>query len=168
MKLNFLFVILIILSGICIVDGAINVTAIQVNQSVIVWQWNTGLNVTALSIDGYTINNADKTSNQFILSDLLPNEKHTIKIYTDIESESNSATTLSSSQSNIYDIIYQYMFLIIGIILIFVGIYTKRKEPYLIAGLAAFIGLGIIGENLVGKIIYIIFIIVCWYASFEG
>lgn len=149
------------------VNAVINVTPIQVNQTAIVWQWDGGLTLTALSIDGYTINNADKVAGEFILSDLPAGEKHTIRVYTAMDSGSNTTTT-TPANTNYQDLLNAYGAFIVALVCILVGYLIKRSEPSLIAGFIGFVGLGLTAGQLIPEIVYVLTIIIAFGISFES
>jgi hypothetical protein len=122
-KFMALIILLIIFLIIPLSSAEITVTPVIVNSSFIVWQWDSHITLTSLSIDGYTINNADKISGEFILSDIPANEQHTIRIYSVDDSGFNTTTTLPSNSviDKTLNVLFGYLFFIIAIVLILIG-----------------------------------------------
>jgi len=172
--------LLCIIAGLCILstpvsakstfNSTLNFTSATENSITWHYIYLTANRPIGASLDGVDIEGwkSDYVYN-YTAVNLEPNTAHEFCIFGSTTSNCEIGNTTSSNNRaiEVYDIIYQYIFLIIGIILLFIGIVIKRKELFLAAGLSAFIGLGIVGENLLPKLIYILFIIVAWYISFE-
>jgi hypothetical protein len=138
-----LFFTLIVLITMAIpVSAAININVDQRSDSFIKWGWTPGLNTTALSIDGYQVNQFDHNSNTFILSGLPANETHSIAIYTsDGDSGVNVTETLPAKDNMFFGlpIAWAYVLLIVILYLLaatihwsvfFVGIAIGLYEIY--------------------------------------
>jgi hypothetical protein len=79
--------------------AVINVTANQITSSSITWVWDTGLNITYMSIDGYQVTQHNPTGGSFILTGLDPGEWHNIVVSNGTDSGNNTAKTLSQASS---------------------------------------------------------------------
>jgi uncharacterized protein involved in response to NO len=79
------------------VSAVIDVTANQTTSSSIIWQWDTGLTITSMYIDGYKVTEFNPTGGIFILTGLNPSEQHNIVIATAGDSGSNITRTLSQT-----------------------------------------------------------------------
>ena len=111
------------------VNATINVTVDEIGESYIKWSWNSGLTLINLSVDSYEIQHFDKHTNSFILSDIKPDESHSIAVYTSTDSGYNLVNTTSgkyTSQDTFWDFIMMYIFFIAGLICLFVGM---KGEP---------------------------------------
>ena len=96
-----------------------------------------------MSIDGYQVILADKLSNNFILSQLNPNETHTIIIYTLTDSGTNTARTLNATptnQENAIGLILPWILFIFAVIFCGIGLYGVPFAS-LIGSVIALIGL---------------------------
>lgn len=121
--MKYLFIGICILLLISPVIGAINITVDSVSDNHITWSWNA--TITKLAIDGYTINDADLSSNTFTLSGLESGTNHTIKIYNGSESGVNRTTTTDNFNF--------YVALVLGILCVITS--------YLYSRFIGFIGL---------------------------
>jgi hypothetical protein len=79
------------------VSATIDVTANQTTSSSIIWQWDTGLTITSMYIDGYKVTEFNPTGGIFILTGLNPSEQHNIVVSTAGDSGSNITRTLSQT-----------------------------------------------------------------------
>jgi hypothetical protein len=126
-KLIFIFIYLCLL--VVPISATINITS-NVTQNSIDWSWNSGLTLTKLSVDGNTIPTFDNTTNEYISSNLNPNTKHTLNIYTSGDNGSGIATTLKASDdlSNLVAIINKWFFpLILPLIIFVIAIYLEAE-----------------------------------------
>ena len=163
----------ILLIGICLLislsSALSNVTPVNVGSTFIQWVWDGS--ATNVSIDGLIVCDADLSNNTFVLSGLFPNETHTIILHNGfIENESNTTTTLpkeTTSADLVWDFFYKYIALITGAVLIIASAVTKNNTPAFIAGFMAFLGLIIVGNDLIGQVMYILLIICAWYVTFQ-
>lgn len=118
--------------------AALIISESNITSTSIRWEWDSTITLTNLSVDGYRVVLADYNQNNFVLSGLQANERHTIKIYSGIENGTLSSTTSKAPQDVATEILFGYIFFIAAIIAIIIGI----KIP-VIAWLGC--GLSIIG-----------------------
>lgn len=138
-NLFFIFIICIVI-GLTIINpvsATINVTVDEIGESYIKWSWNSGLTLINLSIDSYEIQHYDTKANTFILSDTKAGETHSIAVYTSTDSGYNLVNTSAAkytSQESFWDFIMMYIFLIAGLVCLYVGL---KGEP--IIGFGGFV-----------------------------
>jgi hypothetical protein len=145
-----------------------------VHNNTISWSWNNTM-INRVSVDGLYVYAfvANSTYYQTTFADKLP-LSHNLVIYqwnndgtgTKIGENISTTTGEPKADTQLTDTLYKYIWLIIGVILIGIGVTIRRSEFCLIAGFIAFIGLGIVGDELIGKIIYALLLIVAFYTSF--
>jgi hypothetical protein len=96
-KLFLLTIALILL--VSAASATINITVASTGSTFIQWDWNTGLTMTNVTIDGYNVCNFDQHGHTFILSGLNPNETHSIAVYTATDSGTNTAMTTGETSA---------------------------------------------------------------------
>jgi hypothetical protein len=167
MKPNIILLILILVLLFAVpADATITITPADITSTSIQWTWG-ATTVQNLSIDGVFVCNINPAATSFTLSDLGPNEPHTIEIITAGDSGSNTATTLGDTN---YNLISTWWYLVLILILCVVGMMKKLGIFLLVASavslyaLYTFInGVPIIGSDPTVEIpflIYVIFFIV--------
>jgi hypothetical protein len=109
------------------VSAVIPVTEGSITSSSIQWFWPAGSNITSLSVDGYLVNQYDHTSSTFVLSQLNPNETHTILINSLTDSGSDTAKTLpvTANQEAFYGNLNTWIYVLF--IAVFMAIGTMRR-----------------------------------------
>jgi hypothetical protein len=121
-----LIIVLTILSP---VQAAITITPVSVTSSSIMWEWAGELTLTNVSIDGMFVCGYNPVSTSFVLSDLQPNEPHTITILTAGDSGSNTTTTLADTNivqsTGILTLLNEWWYLIIIAIFCVIGMMRK-------------------------------------------
>jgi len=161
-------------------SALITITPISVTSTDIQWSWAAGLNVTSLSVDGYLVYQFDHTSNTFVLSQLNPNETHTILINTPTDTGTNTTKTLpiTANQEAFYGYLNTWIYLLF--IAAFMAIGTMRRLGIFhgiasltsLYALVQFLQTNAPGSDLLSElplIIYVLFIffpLVCVY--FKG
>jgi hypothetical protein len=113
-------ILLLIILGLFTIpaSASITITPFNITQSSIMWTWSP-VTIQNLSIDGVFVCNINPTSTSFTLSDLGPNEPHTITIITAGDSGTNTATTLGDTN---YDLITTWWYLVLIAFLCLIGI----------------------------------------------
>jgi hypothetical protein len=150
-----LLVVLVILLFIFVIptSALINVTAITKTSSEIVWTWNTGLNITSVSVDGSQVALIDKNSSTFILSGLKPLETHIIMVYSLSDVGINTTNTtagIPTNQENFFGTILPYLLFILGAFFCVIGFYGVP----LISLIGSVIGLfGLVNNSTNGSFI---------------
>ncbi len=123
-------------------SAIINVTPFYTSNSSIGWNWSSSSNVINISLDGVMIQNFDNKSTKFYANNLIPNTQHQIGVYSAIDVGSNVTNTLplnEDSGEQINDLIYQWIFVIFGLVFCIVGL----KVPYVGFGATVFGYMGI-------------------------
>lgn len=160
MKKLFFLICLVLLFCIYPISASLTVNTVNIGTTYIEWNWSA--TITDISIDGLTVCKPDLTSKSFVLSDLLPNETHTIKIFSLDDNGTATTKTLSeepSKQTQIINIVLGYIFFIASIGLILIGI----RVP-LMALLGS--GLSIIGiVNMIGVNFWAGFVFMCIFCA---
>ena len=86
------------LLALCIPAGAvINVTPISIGSTYIIWEWNAGLDLQDMFVDGNVMCGYETTDNQFAITGLNPSELHTIYVNTTTDYGTNITSTLSGN-----------------------------------------------------------------------
>lgn len=142
-----------------VVSAVIPITEDNKTSTYIKWSWAAGTTLVNLSVDGYRVVLADYNDNKFILSDLNPNEVHTLKIYTASDSGTYTSTTLPDVGDATLAIIFGYIFFIAAIIAIIIG----RWIP-VVAWIGC--GLSIIGiVNMISVSFWASFVFMCIFCA---
>ncbi len=142
---------------------ALNVTPYSTGSTFIDWKWDTGVSVTNISLDGNIVaSNQVYTSNEYIASNLKPSSTHYLEVYTNSDSGYNKTSTQLASIDYVQllaQFIYQYIWLIVALILLKSAAESKNKLLGMLAGFIALVG---IGEGVVTQdfTVYMIYIIV--------
>lgn len=116
--------------------ATIDITPINVTSSSIQWGWSS-VTIQNLSIDGVFVCNFNPAATDFILSDLGPNEPHTITIITAGDSGTN--TTYTSGNANqdestdLYSLINTWWYLVLIAGLCWLGMGRKLGIFLLVA-----------------------------------
>lgn len=149
------------------------VQAIEINGDVsnntISWYWNE-LTVTNVSIDGEYVYGFVPFGTQYqkTFDDKSPTNHILIAYEGNLEIGYNTSQTVGEqTTSDLIPIVSKYIWLIIAVILLIAGKIIRRNELDLLAGLIGFVGLGVVGDELIGKIVYGLLIVVSFYMSFE-
>ena len=127
------------------VSATINVSAINITQNSINWQWNNGLTLTKLSVDGVLIPLVDNTSFNYILNDAYPNTKHIIIVYTSSDMGTNISYTSgdNSAQNNIWQWVLKWLeILIVPLIIVVIAVWLRLN-------FVAYISLLFSGYNII-------------------
>lgn len=151
-----------------LVSGLINISVVSAGTNYIHWAWNNN-DSTLLYIDGYKVINFDANGTDFILSDLNPNEQHSIKIYNSsgygylLSNTTNGANALFNVNTNVTNtnpnspntekiigIIAEYIWFILGIICLFLAARKVPLAPYLafIFGIIGLVTAAIVPDGL--------------------
>ena len=112
--------------------AAINVFANQTTATSITWQWDNGLTLTSMYIDGYKVTEFNPTGGIFILTGLNPSEQHNIVVSTAGDSGSNITRTLSLSSafdtSTTTDFTVWILAGLLGLILFLISLRPNHSE----------------------------------------
>lgn len=159
--------------------GIINVTEFSIGSTYIHWQWNNNDSV-LLYIDGYRVSSFEGNTSDFILSDLQPNEQHSIKVYNasgfgylvsnttdksiDTINVNANGTIINEGSANIEKIIgivSEYIWFILGIICLFLAARKVPLAPYLafIFGLIGLVSAAVVPDGLYYALLNVILII---------
>jgi hypothetical protein len=179
-NMKHIFLILALL-GLCIIPASavLTVTPVDVTSSSIMWQWDP-TTVQNLSIDGLFVCGINPVSTTFILSDLGPNEPHTIEIITTTDSGVNTTTTLGDvnveQSTGVLSLIATWWYLILIAILCLVGMKRKLGIFLIVASAVSIYALIVFinGNPITGTdplielpfIIYLIFFVVPLWLCF--
>jgi hypothetical protein len=128
----------------------------------ITWNYNYTVNLISASLDGVSIINFDKYSYNFTANDLSENSQHTFCIYSVTEVNCETGKTSYSGETNLQELAWQFIFIILAIIFIIVGLYV----PYIGYGGFIFSALGImqtINNIAIDKITFSSFIMATIY-----
>jgi len=110
-------------------SATITVTPASITSSSIMWEWAGGLTLTNVSIDGLYVCGYNPVSTSFVLSDLKPNEPHTITILTAGDSGSNTTYTTADSNieqsTGILSLLNAWWYLIVICLLCVIGMMRK-------------------------------------------
>ena len=143
-------------------SATITITPTNVTSSSIMWQWSP-ITIQNLSIDGVFVCNVNPAATSFILSDLGPNEPHTIDIITAGDSGENTTSTSGDVNS---DFLSTWGYLILILILCVVGMMRKLGIFLIVASAVSFYGLivfingnPITGTDPASQILFIIYLI---------
>jgi hypothetical protein len=166
MNPKYIFILISLILIIGSASAAITITPYNVTQSSIMWTWSP-VTIQNLSIDGVFVCNINPTTTSFTLSDLGPNEPHTITIITAGDSGTNTATTAGDTN---YDLITTWWYLVLILILCVVGMRPRLGIFLIIASAVSLYALWIFinGNPINGSdptiqipfLIYVIFFIV--------
>lgn len=147
---------------------ALNVTPYNIGNSYIDWKWDGNNPITNISLDGNVVaSNEFWISNEYIASNLKPNSLHYLQVYTTSSSGFNETSTLPSATDYVQlltQFIYQYVWLIIALVLLVNASKSKNKLLGLLAGFIALVGLaeGVATQNFIVYMIYIIVFACGW------
>jgi hypothetical protein len=89
--------LLLLLLLVAPVSAVINVTPASVGSSYIVWEWNTGLDLSDMYVDGNLMCGYETTDNNYAITGLNPNEQHNITVYTLTDTGGNITYTLNGT-----------------------------------------------------------------------
>ena len=133
MNMKPLLYLLLVMSLLIIPASAtITVTPSTITSTSITWTWNpTG--VDNISIDGVFVCNVNPSTQTFTLSDLGPNEPHTIQVITDTDYGTNTATTKGDTNA---DLISTWWYLVLIMVLCAVGMGIRKMGIFLIVASA--------------------------------
>lgn len=123
--------LLILISVLTIpVSAAIPITVSSVSQDYITWSWPAGTVITSETIDGFLVCNYDPSATTLTLSDLNPNEQHTIKITSATDIGTSTATTLPDTTvyAGLTGTVNTWIYLLFIVLFIFLG-YSMRRKP---------------------------------------
>jgi hypothetical protein len=95
-KLLTIIILLALCSPVC---AAINITPVSVGSSYIVWQWDSGYDLSDMYIDGNLMCGYETTDNTYAITGLKPSEIHTIKLFYGGDNETNSTYTIGGNQT---------------------------------------------------------------------
>lgn len=169
MKKLLLFLVCLILL-ISNVSGVLTVSSNNISDTSISWNWNSGYNITKLSIDGYNVILYDNQTNSFDLTGLNPNEKHTIKIYSISDSGENTASTRNTKTVNtLADFVFAYIWWMIAACLLVAAVAYKSSMIGIISAISCLIGMvkGIQDQSFIVFFLYVVTFI-CAYVITEN
>lgn len=167
-----LFLILAILGLLIIPASAtITITPSDVTSSSIMWTWSP-ITVQNLSIDGVFVCNINPASTSFTLSDLGPNEPHTIEIITAGDSGANTTTTYGNTAT----LAVTWWYLVLILVLCVVGMMKKLGIFLLVASTVSLYALYLFinGNPITGTdptieipfLIYVVFFVIPLWLCF--
>jgi hypothetical protein len=166
MNLKFIFILISLILLIGSASAVITITPYNVTQSSIMWTWSP-VTIQNLSIDGVFVCNINPTATSFTLSDLGPNEPHTITIITAGDSGTNTTTTAGDTN---YNLITTWWYLVLIAFLCLIGIRPRLGIFLIIASAVSLYALVIFinGNPINGSdptkeipfLIYVVFFIV--------
>ena len=173
--IGFIFILLVFLLLLSMPAQATEDVYGIVHNNTISWNWSDTA-IGHISVDGVYIYGfvPNTTDYQNTFTDELPTA-HKIVIYEGTTwgilenvGENTSITTGEPTATNDFiKTLNQYIWLILGVILIVIGLSVRRTEFNLIAGLVAFIGLGVTPQgDLIGTLVYALLLIIAVYTSF--
>jgi hypothetical protein len=126
---KFILIAIILLTILSPVQAAITITPVSVTSSSIMWEWAGGLTLTNMSIDGLFVCGYNPVSTSFVLSDLKPNEPHTITILTAGDSGSNTTYTTADTNieqsTGVLSLLNAWWYLIVICLLCLIGMMRK-------------------------------------------
>lgn len=100
-QLSFILIIgLLLIAGPGIASAAINVTADTVATNYIRWTW-APQTLTGINVDGKLISSFDPAASSYILSNIGPEELHSITIYTAGDSGTNTTQSLPEESGDV-------------------------------------------------------------------
>ena len=141
-SLAFLLLVILVISP-C--SATIPITASPISQTAITWTWGSGLTLNGVFVDGVNISNYNPAASQFTLSNLKPNETHTILITTASDSGTDSATTLQEAGSTQWTLILSWLntwaYLILIAILCVIGMRPKLGVFLIVASVVSLFAL---------------------------
>jgi hypothetical protein len=130
----FILTLLVLMLATAPVSATIDITPTNVTSSSIMWGWSP-VTIQNLSIDGVFVCNVNPASTSFTLSDLGPNEPHTINIITAGNSGENTTYTLGDTNVNqstdFLTLLTTWWYLVLILILCVVGM-MRRLGIFLI------------------------------------
>lgn len=146
---------------------------IEITDTTIEWNYTykTAARPIGATLDGVIIEGfkTDYVFN-YTASGLKSNTTHEFCLFGEATSNCVEGTTLPESEEGIngvFNFLYLYLCAIIAVIFIFIALSYKQSEIALVAGLLSFIGLGIVGDNIIGQIIYGLILISAVYVTFK-
>jgi hypothetical protein len=109
-------------------SATINITVASTGSTFIQWDWNTGLTMTNVTVDGYNVCNFDQHGHTFILSGLNPNETHSISVYTATDFGTNTAMTTGETTAGaaVAQFFKDWLIVLLSIGLLFCGFVMHR------------------------------------------
>jgi hypothetical protein len=148
----------------------------EVHNNTISWNWSDN-SIGHISVDGVYVYGfvPNTTFYQNTFTDDI-GTAHKLVIYegtswgtlTYIDENISTTTGKPQTANDLMNVLYKYIWLIIGVILIVIGKIIRKNELSLIAGFIAFIGFGLAGKEPLGIVIYGILLVISFYTSFEG
>lgn len=147
-------------------------SVVEITDTTIEWNYTykTSARPIGATLDGVIIEGfkTDYVFN-YTASGLKPNTTHEFCLFGEATSNCVEGTTLSpqGDLDKIFGILYLYTCAIIALVFIYVTFAYKQNEFALIAGLLAFLGLGIVGNNVIAQIIYGLILIVAFIVTFK-
>ena len=103
-------------------SAIINVTVNATGPAFIQWNWNTGLNVTSVSVDGWLVYQFDHTSSTFVLSGLDASSTNTIIVNSNNDTGTSTATTQVSLYTELVSTIYTHVWFLLALVCLAYGI----------------------------------------------
>jgi hypothetical protein len=175
---NRIFLILSIIALIIIpVSATVNITPIDITATSIMWGWSP-ITIQNISIDGKLIDNFNPSATSFTLSDLKPEEPHTIMIATTTDTGINTTKTLTvkSNQEDFYKILVTWGYLLLIMAACIAGMQRKLGVFLIVASVVSLYALYIfITSNTPGTdplveipfYVYIFFFLFPHYLAFK-
>jgi len=128
-KRLFLLFIIVLMTAMPATSALITVTPISITSTSIMWQWAGGVTLTNVSIDGMYVCGFNPSATSFVLSDLKPNEPHTITIVTAGDTGSNTTSTIPDANieesTGFLTLLNSWWYLIIICLLCVIGMMRK-------------------------------------------
>lgn len=161
-KILFLIGILLLISS---VSGLMNISVNKTTENSISWNWSPQYKLTDISIDGYKVILFDYNASRFDLTDLNPDEQHSIKIYMGVDNVTNiTITKVNETKFNID----MYILFLLGLVCLIIG---ALIEKIISLGGVIFGSIGILtalDNSFTMGILFALLIIASFFIAFEG
>ena len=122
-------------------SAEIIITPTSVTTTSIQWEWTGPIIIQNLSIDGILVNDFNPFTESFTISDLNPDEPHTIMIITESDNGSNTSTTLPDNAiektQDLVSLVLTWWYLILIAVLCVIGMMRKLGAFLLIASMVS-------------------------------
>lgn len=169
----FFIIILLAISLVPSANAEINIYPQFVTNTSIGWNYSLEKNISSASVDGVLVTDFDNKSGLIIANKLEPNTPHQINIYSyDNDTGSNITWTSSipkSSEESITDLVWSWIYVIIGVSACIIGAYFKVPFVGFFAVIIALIGFTTsIHGSLIMAIIYVILFAAGIFVAFKG
>lgn len=151
-------------------SAIVNVSVKEKGTTYVYWEWNTGIYLTELNIDGLPVYTENSSVTKYILSPVLPNSTHFINVKTATDTGYNETTSLPeplSSTEKLTGFLFGLIYLLITIVILIVA----ARIPILgfVAAIFCLIGIikGLMDSSFLLFLVYIVAFISCFVITYE-